>query len=118
MDKKLIRKLVDASYSDKRLDKERVEKIASYLSQKELKAYIKQLKNRELERTVQIDSARPITDREKDAFVKRFSEKKVLFETNLSLLLGYRIRENDIIYDMNLSDTLHDIEQYLNEQYD
>ncbi len=118
MDKKIIKKLVDASYSENRLDKERVERIAPYLSQKELKIYIKLLKNRELEKTVQIDSALPITDREKDAFMKRFSEKNVHFDTDQSLLLGFRIRENDTIYDMNLSDTLHDIEEYLNEQYD
>lgn len=112
---KLIKQLVEASYTDGILNAEVVFAIADRLSRKHLKSYIHALKEHEKQHTVivEVPSEKAFTDA--DAFATLFRNKKVRFQENPDLLIGVRIRDNDDVYNMNLQKTLERIATYAAE---
>jgi F0F1-type ATP synthase delta subunit len=115
MTRKIIKKLVLASYTNNNLDSKKVDKIAKLLNRQELKAYIKAIKNYEKGKSVTLltpDSANNKTD--VNELKKLFPDKKILLEQDKSLLAGIRIIDNDTIYDFNLKNTLQNLVSYIN----
>ena len=115
MDKKIIDQLVEQSITDNTLDEKKVMKFADGMNRKHLKAYIDALKKWVREHTITVESAIYIDEKTKDEFRKHFSEKTVIFEKNPDLLIGTRIIDNDTIYEMNLKDTLQNLQAYIAE---
>ena len=110
MTKKDIAKLVTASYTKNVLDGGKVEKIAKYLSRNDLKQYIRGLKIAEKAKTISLVLP--------DAKLYNISlaagtKKRVKIVEDKTLLLGYKIIDNDMIYDMSLKETLEDFAQSL-----
>jgi len=116
MDKKLIKKLAKASYIGNQIDEKSVNRIVPNLNRKQLKEYIKALKNLENKFTVYIDYSNELRENNKKEIVGLFPNKKVYFKKNADLIMGIKIRENDIVRNINLKNSLKQITKYF-EKY-
>ncbi len=116
MDIKKIKKLVLASYVDKKLNPVRVKKITGLLARSDLKTYIKVLKSYEKENTVIINL--PFVYNDKKMFEEMFKGKKIIYKEDPSLIAGIKIINNDIVYEYDLKNTLEDIATYIGLAYD
>ena len=117
MNRQTLKQLVMESYPDGQLDPEQVNKIADFLSKKELKLYIKALKNWERENSIILDVP------EEHAYYQEqvqtlFPDKKIVINVDPSLILGMKLQHNDDIYEMSLKNTLDKITEHIEEQYD
>lgn len=118
MDKKTIKKLVQASYNKKELDIKKVNKIVNLLKRADLKRYIKQLKANEIKSTVFIEMPKIYKNGHDSLFKKAFPDKKIVYSVNPSLLLGLKIVDSDTVYEMNLSDVLNNLTIQAQQIYD
>lgn len=118
MNKKIIKQLVQLSYTKQTLDAQKVEKIAKLLTKQELREYIKALKRNEKEITVYVYIASNEDSETKKAIETLFPEKKIVYTVEQSLLLGIKIVNNDVIYEMNLQNRLNAIVQTVQQNYD
>ncbi len=117
MHRRVLKQLVVESYTDVELDQRKILRIASILKRKDLKEYIKALKNEEQKTTVIVTLA-DNQDFFEDDFKNIFPNKKILFEKDPTLLLGARVTDNDMLYEFNLRNTLDKMIKYINETYD
>lgn len=113
MVKKDIKKLAEMSYNNNELNIDRVDEIVKHLNRKELRLYINSLKKVEKRKTVYIESASELNEKYKDELINLYGSKKVQFIENKDLLLGLRITENDMVYNLNLENSLQQFTKYL-----
>lgn len=119
MKKKVLKKIIASSYNAKNeLDENAVESIATHLSRKEIKEYIRALKQLEKKKRLVVDTSFEPTKTQEEIFKNRYPDKEVVFHFNPELLFGIKITDNDIVYDMNLQRTLDAIEEFIETQYD
>lgn len=116
MNSKKIDKLVLASYSNNLLDRKTVNKISTLLSKSDLKKYINQLKLSEKKKNLIVSS--PINNPDLKKIEKLFPNKKILFKKDPSLMLGVRIVDNDIVYELTLKNSLDKIISHIEQNYD
>src|SRR5579872_1162467 len=110
MNKKIIAQLVLASYSKEKLDEKKVEKIAKLLSHADLKKYIRGLKLSEMKKTISLVLP------DKSLYNKSLlgqSKKQVKVIEDKSLLLGAKVIDNDMVYDLSLKNSLDEFIQSL-----
>lgn len=103
MTKKEIAQLVEASYTKDVLDEKKVARIASLLSRNDLKQYIRGVKIAERAKTICL----VLPDR--NLYNKSLlagTKKQVAVVEDRSLLVGAKIIDNDMIYDMSLKNSL------------
>lgn len=110
MTKKIISQLVIASYTKDMLDEKKVNRIVSLLSRAELKLYIRGLKLSEKSRTISL--VLPDKKLYNKADAKRL-RKQVTVVEDKSLLLGAKIIDNDMVYDLSLKNSLDEFIQSL-----
>lgn len=118
VNKRLMKQLVLASYTDGALDEANVNKIAGLLRSDELKLYIKALKYMEKKSTVRVDTPFSIDETNKESIQGVFRNKKIVYNVDPTLLLGMKLTDNDDIYDLSLQSKLTKIESFLEENYD
>lgn len=118
MNNKQLKKLVLESFDKGLLDSEKVEKIAEFLRRNELKEYIKQLKRVESENTVVISLPYLPTEIERKQHGEMFAKKKIIYDIDPTLIVGTKIQENDLITEYNLKNTLENLYNHLEENYD
>lgn len=120
MTKKQIDNLVKESYSGSNLDLKKVNKIQKFLKRADLKLYIRGVKNLESKKTVTV--VVPNEDNKKNIdekiIKKMFPNKKINYKTNPSLVIGARIINEDRVFDFNLENSLGNILEYIEKQYD
>lgn len=121
MTKKQIKLLAKASYSKDGLAGRNVTRIADRLTREDLKRYLRALKGIEKQRTVTVvvPGVR-LNDRQniEKKFKELFKDKNIAIQTDPSLIVGLKIINNDLIYELSLRDTFARINDYLLEQYD
>ncbi|GIW61615.1 MAG: hypothetical protein KatS3mg089_0467 [Patescibacteria group bacterium] len=117
MNKKFLQQLVIQSYTNGKLDPEKVNRIADLLTKKELQLYIKGLKNWEKQQKVIVDVP-VVTNDIKGKIQELFPGKQIVINTDPSLILGVRIHQNDNVYEMSLKDALEKITEHVEELYD
>lgn len=115
MTKKVLDLLVKESYAGDDLDPKKVERIAAALRRFELKQYIRALKMNEQRRTVTLTAAFPLGKPDVEDIKKLYPDKNIVTNVDPSLLIGMRIVDNDTIYELNLSDNLKNMHQYIQE---
>ncbi|MBI2443183.1 MAG: hypothetical protein HYV40_04740 [Candidatus Levybacteria bacterium] len=118
MKKKALKKIATASYNNGELDESFVNEVTSHLTRKELKDYIRALKLLEKKKRIYIDTSFSPSAMQEEMLREQFAGKDVVFQIDPDLLLGLRITDNDIVYDMNLKRTLDALEEYIERQYD
>lgn len=115
MTKKLLKQMVEVSYNGQDLDVKKVEAIASRLSRKELREYIRALKIAERKICVLVDVPTENGEKYLKDFQSLFPNKKLVFRKDASLVFGTRVTDNDIVYAMNLRDSLQGMLRYVEE---
>src|SRR5438034_8728193 len=113
MTKKEVEILAKDSYINNQLDEKKVMEFASYMNRKDVKSYLRVLKAIEKKKNVII--ALPGTksyNTGKEIFEDVFSGKNISIEEDLSLLLGLRITDNDMIFEKSLK---HSLESMVND---
>lgn len=110
MTKKTISQLVEASYTQGVLDEKKVEKIVSHLSRAELKIYIRGLKLVEKSKTISL--VLPDKNLYNKTLLQGVKKQINVFEDK-SLLLGAKIIDNDMVYDLSLKSSLDEFLQQL-----
>ncbi|HEV2339382.1 MAG TPA: hypothetical protein VGT05_01285 [Patescibacteria group bacterium] len=117
MTHKDIRQLVSVSFSKNQLDEKKVARIAHLLSRKDLKKYIRGLKLAEKKHNVYVATAAKNVYNTKELTVI-FRNKQFVFTFDPSLLLGQRIVDDDMVYDVSLKSRLEHFLSQLTEDYD
>lgn len=118
MTKKQIQKLVSESYVENNLNPEDVEIISSDLDRRELKEYIKALRKWEEKNSVVVTLPGLPTDTDKKRFLALFPDKKIIYNIDPSILVGVKIKNNDLITELNLKDTIDNIASFSSKIYD
>lgn len=117
MSKKFLKQLIDYSYKKNIVNDKNVSDVVKVLNRIDLKHYIDALKKQERKLTVFIDV--PISDIDiKDEFRKIFPNKKISWNIKPTLMLGTRITNDDMLFEMNLKNTLDKIKESIDENYD
>ena len=114
MNKKILDQLIGQSASGNSLDGKKVMKIADQLNRKQLKAYIDGLRRWRQKHTVIIETATQISANMKREFEAMFEGKKVAYRVRPDLIVGTRIINDDMIYEMSLKSTLQNMQQHIN----
>ncbi len=116
MNFKIIKKMANLSYTNNLLDGKKVDKIVKQLSQKDLKMYIKSLKNIENKNTVTIVVPNLLKNSTLLNEVKKlFANKKIILKEDRSLIAGLQLIDNDTIYDFNLKNNIKQMVNYINK---
>lgn len=118
MTKRLLQQLILASYSDKKLDARKVDTISGRLDTHDLKAYIRALKLMEQQKKVYIAMPKAnVYNTSKKTLEHIFPDKELIFAEDPSLLLGLRLIDNDMVYDMSLKSKLENVLDEVDNQY-
>lgn len=116
MTKDQIKLLAKGSYIKDNLDHNKVNKIFKLLNRNDLKLFIKALKNEEKKNTVTIilpDIKLSKRIELEEMFKTKFANKKIIYKTDPSLIVGIKIIDNDTIYEYNLKNTLENLRSYI-----
>lgn len=97
-----IQGLVVKSYKQDQLDPAIIDLIANKLSRRELKQYIRLLKQQENKKQVIVTVPTSLTSEERDMIQKLFAGKKILYAVDPSMISGIRIVDNDVEYEVSL----------------
>ena len=115
MTKKEYKELIGISFTKAELNSEVIERIANALTRSELKEYLRLLKLEISRRTVRVTNALPLNKEQQKELEALFSEKKVVYEMDKNLILGTRVLNGDLVYNMNLKQQLSDLETYVSQ---
>lgn len=117
---KKIKKIATQSYFGNELNKKTVDEVSTKLSRKELKTYIKYLKeiNNKSVLRVYSPSRKIITDDIRRSLKRFFPDRDIFIIEDESLIAGLRIVDNDTIYELNLKDSFENIMKYIENSYD
>lgn len=113
MKKKEIKAVALKSFVRNNLNPKKVKLFASKMTRKQLRDYVKYLKFYDAKNKITIVVPRLDMVKKTDLriFTKFYADKKVIFKEDPSLLLGIRIINNDLVYDLNLKDSFENIMQ-------
>lgn len=118
MTKRLLQQLVLASYIHNKLDAHNVDEISQRLDRQDLKAYLRALKLMEQKKKVYIALPKAsVYNTSKKDLEHLFPEKELIVEEDPSLLLGMRVVDNDMVYEMSLKNQLESILDEVEQQY-
>jgi len=117
MNRQTLKQMVLESHINGELNVAKINKIVDLLTKKELRLYIKALKNWEKKNKITIEVADK-TGFDLSGFEDLFPDKKMVVTVDPSLMLGLRLQNNDDIFEMSLKNTLEKITEHIEEQYD
>lgn len=103
MKKNVIKKLAKASYTNDKLDRNKVDKVSKNLRNNQLKVYIKDLKTLEARNTIviTIPSEESINEIRKH-FMKIYPNKNLKIRLDTSLITGIKVVDFDNEYELSL----------------
>jgi F0F1-type ATP synthase delta subunit len=115
-----IKALAEGSYTKGELDPKKVRQIAKLLKPSQLRKYIKQLKRIEEKRVVRliVPNKAMISPAMINKVKGTFEKKRLVIDEDPELILGVKIIDNDLIYELNLKNNIENISRYIMEQYD
>lgn len=116
MDSRFITKLALSSYTNDSLDEKKVMRVAIQLSRHDLKRYIRALKA--IERKNMLFVRIPNKKRYAQTLEDVFRGRNIIVDEDPELLMGIRITDDDMVYDMSLENKLNTILEDLDENYD
>lgn len=113
MNKKKIQQLITLSYTKGVLDEKKVQTIGNIMNRKQLKRYIRGLKNEENKKRVVVTTPHQLSSTEKKQFETLFKNKNLEFILDPSIITGVRIQKNDVIFENSLSQTFGQLTKVL-----
>ena len=111
--KNKVTKFALASYTHDHLDAEIVDTIATKLTRRELKHYIRLLKHMESKKEIMVTIPKELNKQEQDMIKQLFPEKRVNYMIDAEMVSGIKIIDSDMEYELSLNKTFHDIITYL-----
>ncbi|MBI2189964.1 MAG: hypothetical protein HYU49_00290 [Candidatus Levybacteria bacterium] len=118
MTKKQLKDLALQSYTKDLLDQKKVESVARLLTRFQLKQYIRELRNSESQKTINIVLPHLPAKTDQQMLSRLFAGKRIIYHVDKTLLLGIKIIDNDQVYDLNLKDTLDNLFTFVSSGYD
>ncbi len=120
MTTKKIRKIAQNSFINGKLDKKVIAKVTRTFTRREFKTYVRALRIITKKRVVKVyvPNKRLVTREIKNSLLNFFQEKELDFIEEPEILAGIRIVDNDMIYELNLRDSLENMINYLRKSYD
>lgn len=119
MTRKEIKKLAQDCYTDNKLDEKQIEKIGALLSRKDVKEFIRCLKQIEKKHNLYVAlTDTNIYNQNKNLFKDLAKGKEIIFQENPSLLLGMQIINDDMIYEMSLQNRLESFQKDVENNYE
>ncbi|OGH31585.1 MAG: hypothetical protein A3J69_00925 [Candidatus Levybacteria bacterium RIFCSPHIGHO2_02_FULL_42_12] len=118
MKQHMMKQLIAISYKNNKLDEKVVFKIACLLLRKDLKRYVRALKNYEKKRTVTVSLpsiSRELIHKNEYLLKKIFPKKEILYKKDPLLMAGVRFSHHDTIFEMSLRNTLEQIAAHAGE---
>lgn len=115
MTRQVQKNLISSSYKNGVLDQKMVTRIAGLLNRRDLKLYIRGLKNQEKKLTIVVESPVELSKKTQDEISRGFSGKKVISRLSPDLIMGMRLHDGDNIYRLNVHDRLEDLKTYIGE---
>jgi hypothetical protein len=116
MNKTDLKKLAQVSYTKNNLDEKKVDLIAKNLKRSDLKIYIKNLKNIEMKKSVIITIPdESLVAELKNHFTTLYPGRKIVINTDETLLSGIRVVDYDNVYELSIQSYL---EKTLKNYYD
>ena len=97
-----IQGLVVKSYKQDQLDESIVDLVANKLTRRQLKEYIKLLKQQASKKQVIVTVPKSLNSEERDMLQKLFNGKKIMYTVDPSMISGIRIVDNDVEYEISL----------------
>ncbi len=113
MTRKQIKQVALRSFVRNNLDPKKVKLFSSKMTRKQLRDYIKYLKFYDARNKIIIvvPHLDMIKKTDLKVFTKFYANKKIIYQEDPSLLLGIRVINNDLVYDLNLKDSFENIRQ-------
>lgn len=119
MNRKIIKKIAEDSYSKKGLERAKVFEFARALKRRDLREYIRILKNFENRMTVTVTLPRENEISEiRRRLNKIYPNKKIVFTIDPTILAGIRIVDYDDVYEMSLKNFLETKLDQITHRYD
>src|SRR5438105_3450643 len=97
----ILQGLVVKSYKADQLDPAVVDLIANKLNRRQLKQYIRLLKQQESKKQVIVTVPKTLTSEERGMIQKLFTGKKIIYTIDPSMISGIRIVDNDVEYEVS-----------------
>lgn len=113
--KRIIKKLVQASFLQGKLDRDNVSHIGNRLNRNQLKQYLFELRKKDNEQILYVDIPFNHYELYQKELEKIFPKKKIIFRIDPNLILGIRIIDNDNIYEISMNKVLTDLVDYIKE---
>lgn len=115
MTKKEIKKLALASYTNSKLDINKVNKIIKSFTNSDLKNYIRYLRLNEKSKSITVEIPNLLEKKEIINKIKKmYPNKNVTVRENKDIIAGIKITNNDIIYEANLKNNLENLVTHIN----
>lgn len=118
MIKKQIKNLVLQSYTNDTLDEKKVYAIFGLLRRREFKQYLNKLKQYEKQKSLIVTVAHIPTKDEQNKIKAMFKDKKIIYIINPSLIVGTKIINDDLVYELSLKNVLEDLVSHVSKTYD
>jgi hypothetical protein len=113
MNNTVVKNLALFSYKDEKIDIKKVEQIVKILNKADFRKYIKYLKLVERSKTINIILSKKIDNKTEMLFKNKYRGKNINFTIDKNLILGFKILDNDFIYEYNLKDAFNKIEKFI-----
>lgn len=120
MSRKSIKKLAQESFTHGELDENKVGLISPKLKRRDLKIYIRFIKEFEKQHTVYVFIPANALDTSKETLMilkKYFDGEKIIISVDEQLLTGIRVINNDNVFELSLNKTFDDIATFVENQY-
>ncbi|OGH06047.1 MAG: hypothetical protein A2W22_03940 [Candidatus Levybacteria bacterium RBG_16_35_11] len=120
MTRKQFKLLAQGSYTRGKLDVKKVKQIAKLLKPSQLRQYVKELKKIEEKKVIRVvvPNKEMISKNNILLIKSAYPKKTVLIEEDPKLILGIKLIDNDLIYDLNLRNNLENINEFIIDRYD
>jgi hypothetical protein len=115
MDKKIIKQLAVASFTNNILDENKVNRIIKYLTRGDLKNYIKALRLIQKSQTVTVFIPNQSYNLIVNDIKKMYPNKTIVTQIDKSLIAGVKIINNDEVFESNIKNNINNLVNYISQ---
>ena|ERR1039457_6970681 len=112
---KKIKSLALLSYDNCQLDANAIDLISSRLNRRELKDYIRFLKQIENEKQVIVTVPKQLENKDKEKIQLLFPDKTIIYLTDPEMISGIKITNGDVEYEISINQIFHDIINHISK---
>lgn len=119
MTKEAITILAKESYINGSLNEGKVERFSMHMDRRDIKKYLRSLKAIETKHQVSLALAdMKLYNQHKELFASLFPDKRITVTTDPTILLGFRITYEDVIYELSVGGMLSAMISEIEKHYE